>query len=165
FGGIVRRETELLEDLRHRPSQRRFRDEDLVFLRYFEAFEDHGSLLSPWLELQIFVWRGIRKALDVIDARLLHAWPDAPGKRELVDGHVEHAVDHDLLDLVEHRLALLPIELPGLPREEVFDLGHDARRVDAVLGHVRLDPGRRIAGRSPESHDHAFDLVLAPRGQ
>ena len=44
--GVVRAHAELLEDLGDRPSQRRFRDEDLVLLGYLEALEDHGRLLS-----------------------------------------------------------------------------------------------------------------------
>jgi len=44
-----RAHAELLEDLGDRPSQRRFRDEDLVLLGYLEALEDHGRLL-PALE-------------------------------------------------------------------------------------------------------------------
>ncbi len=46
FRGILRAHAELLEDLRHRPAQRRFRDEDLVFFRNLEALENHGSLLG-----------------------------------------------------------------------------------------------------------------------
>src|SRR5919201_4736770 len=85
------------------------------------------------LYLQVLVRRGVREALDVIDGRLLHAGPDAPEERELVDRHVQHAVVHDLLDLVQQRLALLAVELARLPLEEILDLGHDTRRIDAVL--------------------------------
>ena len=44
--GIVRAHPQLLEDLRHRLSQRRFRDQHLVLLGNLEALENHGSLLG-----------------------------------------------------------------------------------------------------------------------
>src|SRR5207249_11745020 len=89
--------------------------------------------------------------------------PDAPEERQLVDGYVQHPVVHDLLDLVEQSLALLSIQLAGLPLEAVLDLRDHARRVDAVLAHVDLDARRRVAGGRAEAHDDAPELVLAPR--
>jgi hypothetical protein len=46
FRGIVRANPQLLEDLRHRLSQCRFRNPDLVFLGNLEALENHGSFLA-----------------------------------------------------------------------------------------------------------------------
>jgi hypothetical protein len=71
-------------------------------------------------------------------------------------------VVHDLLDLVQHPFALLPVQLAGLRLVEILDLRHYAIRVDAALGHVDLDARGRVAGRSPETHDDALYLVLAP---
>src|SRR5262245_60049532 len=84
--------------------------------------------LAAGLEREVLVGRGVREALDVIDARLLDSRPDAPQKRQLVDRHVHRPLVHDLLDLMEHRLALLPVHLAGLALEEILDLGDDARR-------------------------------------
>src|SRR5437899_7507171 len=92
------------------------------------------------LELQVLVRRRVREALDVVDARLLDPWPNAPEERQFVDRHVHHPVVHDLLDLVQHGLALLPIQLASLALVEVLDLRHDSRRIDAALGHVDFDP-------------------------
>src|SRR5439155_529615 len=78
------------------------------------------------LQLQILVGRRVGKALDVVDARFLDPRPDAPEERELVDRHVQSLVVHDLLDLVQHRLALLPVQLARLPLVEILDLRHDA---------------------------------------
>jgi hypothetical protein len=50
---------------------------------------------------------------------------------------VHHAVVHDLLDLVEHGLALLPIQLPGLALVEIFDAVRKAAR-SIVRRHVRM---------------------------
>src|SRR5205823_15000628 len=116
-------------------------------------------------DLEVLVGRRVREALDPVDARLLDPRPDAPEERQLVDGYVQHPVVHDLLDLVEQGLALLSIQLAGLPLEEVLDLRHHARCVDAVLAHVDLDARRRVPGGRAEAHDDALELVLAPRGE
>ena len=99
----------------------------------------------------------------MVDARFVDARAHAPEEGELVDRHVQHPVVHDLLDLVQHRLALLSIQLPRLPSIEILDLRHHTRGVDPTLGHVGLDARGRVAGRRAEAHDDALDLVLAPR--
>src|SRR6266404_656018 len=91
-------------------------------------------------EPQILVRPRVREALDPVDTRLLDARPHAPQERQLVDGHVHHAVVHDRLDLVQHGLPLLAVQLARLTLEEILDLRDHARRVDAVLGDVGLDP-------------------------
>src|SRR6266446_5248212 len=73
-------------------------------------------------QLQVLVGRGVREAPDMVHAGLLDARADAPEEGQLVDGHVQHAVVHDLLDLVDQGLALLPVHLAGLPLVEVLDL-------------------------------------------
>src|ERR1700675_5021232 len=76
--------------------------------------------LSRGLERQILVGGGIGEPLDVVDAGLPDARADAPEEGELVDGHVHHPVVHDLLDLVEQGLALLPVQLSGLALVELL---------------------------------------------
>src|SRR5438067_13559906 len=100
---------------------------------------DGAPSLAGGFEPQILVRPRIREALDPVDARLLDARPHAPEERELVDGHVHHAVVHDRLDLVQHGLALLAVQLARLTLEEILDLRDHARRVDAVLGDVGRD--------------------------
>jgi hypothetical protein len=46
LGGVLWRQAELFEDLRHGAPQCRLGDEDLVLHRNFEALENHGSLPS-----------------------------------------------------------------------------------------------------------------------
>src|SRR5215468_6562785 len=93
---------------------------------------------SGRLELEVFVGRGVREPLDAVDAGILDARADAPQEGQLVDRHEHRPVVHDLLDLVEHGLALLPVELLRLTQVQVVDLGHRARGVDAALGHEGL---------------------------
>ena len=54
---------------------------------------------------------------------------------------------HELLDLVEHRLASLGIELVGLLAEEAVEVGVAAVGTDAAGDHEGLDAGGRAAGR------------------
>src|SRR5207249_9457294 len=140
----------------------------------FERSREERNRTGKWGELsttgaacqpQILVGRGVREAFDRIDARLLDPRADAPQKRELEDGHVHHAIVHDLLDLVQQRLALPAIELARLALEEILDLRHDAGRIDAVLRDVDLDARGGVAGGRAEPHDHATQLLLAPRAQ
>ena len=58
----------------------------------------------------------------MVHARLLYPRADAPEERELVDRHVHRPLVHDLLDLVQHALALLAVQLAGLALEERLDL-------------------------------------------
>src|SRR5580765_3146962 len=76
------------------------------------------------LERHVLVRGRVREALDVVDAGLPDARADAPEEGELVDGHVHHPVVHDLLDLVEHGLALFPVQLSRLALVQLLDLGH-----------------------------------------
>src|SRR6185312_12876240 len=81
-----------------------------------------GAELPRSLEPEILVRRRVREALDVVHARLFHPRAHTPEEGQFVDGHVHHPVLHDLLDLVQHALALLAVQLPGLPVEERLDL-------------------------------------------
>src|SRR4029450_9704722 len=82
----------------------------------------------------------VGEASDQVDSRLLDARADAPDERQLVDRDLDHAVVQNALDLVDQRLALLRVGLPCLTLEQVLDLGDRARRVDAVLADVGLEP-------------------------
>src|SRR4029077_2467812 len=124
-----------------------------------------GGSSARRFEPEVLVRRGVREALDAVDARLLHPRADAPEEGQFVDRHVHRAVLHDLLDLMEHGLALLPVELAGLTLEEALDLRDLPRGIDAALGRVDLDAGGRVAGGGAEAHDHPSDLVLSPRGE
>src|SRR5262245_17118101 len=98
-------------------------------------------LLDPGLllDLQIFEGCRVREAPDQVDPRLLRARAHAPDEGELVDRDVSHPLVKDALDLVEQGLAFLGIRLARLALEQVLDVGHDSRRVDAIPAHVGLE--------------------------
>src|ERR1051325_8782102 len=75
----------------------------------------------PGLELQILVGGQVEPG-DAAGDDVLHARAHADGEAEVIDGREERLVVDELLDLVEHRLALLLVELALLALEEVVDL-------------------------------------------
>src|SRR6185436_12518425 len=119
--------------------------------------------LERLLELQILAGRGVRVPLDQSRARGLDARAHAPDEPLLEDRGYQHLVGDDLLDLMQLRLALLAIELLRLALEQVVDLGQRAVRVEAALGEERLEPRRRVAGRSGRADEEPLQLLLMPR--
>src|SRR5262245_37315977 len=93
------------------------------------------------LEGHVFVGGrpGIR--VDLQQGRLGHPRADAARPDVLPDRPEPHPLVQELLDLVEHRLALLAIRLAGLLLEQVVDIGIGTAREVAVarheLGHAR----------------------------
>src|SRR4029453_14065030 len=88
---------------------------------------------------------------------------DAPNESPLVDRDVGHPVVENLLDLVQHCLALLHVQLAQLPLVQVLDLGDDAGRVGAALAHVRLEPRGGVGAGAADADDHVLELAVAPR--
>src|SRR5688572_27800610 len=96
--------------------------------------------LSLWLpEAHVLVRRGEVEPRTEPDRGLLDARPDAVQRGRLEDAREHHALVHELLDLVERGLALLPVALLGLLPEEVVDVGMAARRVRCRADDERLD--------------------------
>src|SRR5262249_57101748 len=91
-----------------------------------------------------------------------HAGTDTPDEALLEDRRDLHLLGDDLLDLVQDALALGPVELLGLTLEEVVDLGQRAVGVHAALGHERLQPRRRVAGRAGGADHQALQLPVMP---
>src|SRR3989454_11682817 len=116
------------------------------------------------LELQVLTGSGVRVALDEPRAGNLDARSYPPDEALLEDGRDEHLVGDDLLDLAEQGLALLPVELLGLAREEMGDLRKRAVRVEAALGDERLEPSRRVARGAGRADEEPLQLLLGPRG-
>src|SRR5512144_1728102 len=113
-----------------------------------------GDASGP-LELQILERRdvepGDRGREQVVDARA-----DARREAEVIHRRVDHLVVQDPLDLVERRLALLAVELLGLPPEEIVDLGKRAVRERTLPGHERLQArGGVSADPADRQHDAA----------
>ena len=63
---------------------------------------------------------------------------------------------------MEQLLPLLPVELAGLPLEEVFHLGQHAVRVHPAPRRHPFDPRRRVAPGALGAEDDAPQLLLAP---
>src|SRR5262245_13472463 len=82
-----------------------------------------------FLQAHVLVWRGEIQERIQADRRFLDPRPDAVQRGRLEDRAVHHALVHQLLDLEEERLALLPIPLLRLLAEEVVDVGIPAIRV------------------------------------
>src|SRR5262249_59449335 len=74
-----------------------------------------------------------------------HPRTHPPDEGELVDGNGGDLVGERLLDLVQHGLALLAVELARLPHVEIVDLGQAAVGVDPLLRRVRFEPRGRVA--------------------
>src|SRR2546428_49590 len=71
---------------------------------------------------------------------------DQPG---LLDARREHrALVHQLLDLVQQRLAALAVDLAGLIAEERVDVRIATVRANPAGDHEGLDPRRGVAGRT-----------------
>ena len=68
------------------------------------------------------------------------------------------------LDLVQHRLALLPVGLPGLPLEEILDLGQRRRRrsVPSLVASA-LDARGRVAARALRAAARCRSSFFSPR--
>src|SRR5262249_60133524 len=110
------------------------------------------SLLSPLellpLEPDVFVRRRVRIGGDQGEGRLLDLGSHASNEAILPDRDKYHLVAEDLLDLVQHLLALLPVDLLGLALEKILDFRQDAVGVAPFLRGEPLDARRCVAARA-----------------
>src|SRR5262252_7909899 len=107
------------------------------------------TLLSPLellpLEPDVFVRRRVRIGGDQGQCRLLDLGPHASNEAILPDRDKYHLVAEDLLDLVQHLLALLSIDFLRLALEKILDLRQGAVRVAPLLRGERLHASGRVA--------------------
>src|SRR5688572_530553 len=115
-------------------------------------------------ELDVLERRRPRVGVDQHQARLGHAGPDAARPDELVERTEPRPLVDELLDLVEHRLALLPVGLPRLLLEQRLDVGVGAAREGAVALDDVGDPGRRVAEVRERAEADPVELLAGPRG-
>src|SRR5690242_17836639 len=117
--------------------------------------EARGAGARLVLQLEVLEGRRIPEAGNAARAFVGHPRPYAPdeGLLEERDGD-DLVAHHDALDVVHHRLALLHVELPRLPRVEIVHLGKRSVSVHAVAGGVRL----------ASVHDSARLGVMSPAG-
>src|SRR5919197_4748853 len=116
----------------------------------------------PGSDLHVLVRRGVRVAGDQAEPRLLDPWADAVQERELPDRDEDLLLVHELLDLHEDRLALLPVELRGLLAEEPVDVRVAAVDVRAAGHHEGFEPRGRVAERSAGPVREVLVLLLRP---
>src|SRR5215468_1654542 len=117
------------------------------------------------LEPDVFVRRRVRVGGDQGEGRLLDPGAHASNEAILPDRDKYHLVAEDLLDLVQHLLALLAIDLLGLALEEILDLRQDAVGVAPLLRGESLDARGRVAARALGAHHDAADLLFSPGRQ
>src|SRR5690242_4143319 len=109
---------------------------------------DFGRVSAgPALRLELHVLVGREWAHpDVGDRVLGDARPDAVQGAQVHDRREHHAVDRELLDLVQQRLALRGVALRRLLAEKLVDVGISAVGVAALGLDEGLDAARRVAG-------------------
>src|SRR5262245_2480714 len=78
------------------------------------------------------------------DGGLLDARADAVERRRLEDRRVHDALVDEPLDLVQQRLAALPVALLRLLEEKVVDVGVAAVGIRRARDHEGLEPRRRV---------------------
>src|SRR5262245_48748058 len=98
-----------------------------------------GARARLLLEAQILERCRVRERRDQAERGLLELRTDPADEPVLPDGCEDHPVVQDLLDLVQHLLALLLVELLGLALEEILHLRQHAVRVGAALRRDALD--------------------------
>ena len=94
--------------------------------------------------------------------RLLQPRAHAADEPVLPDRREHHPVVEDALDLVQHLLALLPVELPRLALEEILHLRQHAVGVGAVLRRDALDARGRVAARALRAEHDALAASCRP---
>src|SRR2546425_7235370 len=118
---------------------------------------------SPGPEFHVFVGRRERPASDETEARLRHPRTGRVDEAELPDWRVDGLLVHELLDVVEHRLAPLPVELAGLLSEEPVDVGIAAVDVGTTGGDEGLEADRRVPEGAADAVDDVLQLLLLVR--
>src|SRR5262245_59204574 len=123
----------------------------------------HGDATWYLPDLHVFVRRE-RRVVDPGDRVLGDPRADAHEGAEVHDRGEHHAIDRQLLDPVERRLALAHVALAGLLLEQIVDV-----RIPTVgICTLRVDELLHAAGRVsrvPHAGDEqAAELLLAPGG-
>src|SRR5262245_30969906 len=120
---------------------------------------------SRALQPDLFEWRRPRIGIDEHQRWLGHARSDAARPDILEDGAVAHALVHEALDLMQHRLALLPVRLRGLLLEKSVDV----RIATVGVGSVARDDfgktGGGVAVERAGAYAHPLGLLGGDQGE
>src|SRR5262245_48335205 len=118
---------------------------------------------SPRLEFHVLVWRRPRVIRDEAEPRFRDVRTDSLQESELPDRQEHRLVVNQLLDAMEHCLALLRIELARLLSEQAVDVGVAAVGERATRDHERLQPGGGVSEDAGEPEDDVLQLLLLVR--
>src|SRR5438876_2004971 len=111
-------------------------------------------------QLHILVRGRVGVARNQPKAGLGHAGAVSVEEAQLPDRREHDLVVHELLELVEDRLAALGVQLGRLLTEEPLDVRVTAVAIEAVGRHEGLDPGRGVAGGSAPALDEVSELLF-----
>src|SRR5690242_1202145 len=125
-----------------------------------EASQSGTSAMSCSLDRDVLERRGKREARDQSEGRLANPRTDPAQKGELPDRRVHRLFVNELLHLIQDRPALTFVELVGLQRVELVDVGIAAVDVGAALDHEGSEPGGGIAKGGACSEDDAVELFV-----
>src|SRR5213594_20166 len=118
-----------------------------------------ASLLQP----HVFDGRRPRVRIDQHQSGLRHLGADPARPDVIVDGSEPHPLVKQALDLVERRLALLAVGLPGLLLEERVDVGVAAVGEGAVTRHCLRHPRRGVAVNRVDADADPTQLLRGQR--
>src|SRR5262245_36132724 len=114
------------------------------------------------LQPDFLIGRRPRVRVDEQECRLGHAGTDAARPDVVEEAGEAHALEGDLLDALEHRLALLAVELSGLLGEQLIDVGPAAVGVLSVAGEELGQSRGRVAVSPDAAHAHSAEFLGAP---
>src|SRR5262245_8378472 len=109
----------------------------------------------------VLIWGRVGEQRDPAEAGLAHPRADTVDEGELPDRRIDRALDHELLYLEQHRLALRAVQFGRLLLVERLDVGIAAVGKHPALYEVGFGARRRIAERSGPGLDDIAILLLA----
>src|SRR5215471_2597990 len=109
----------------------------------------------------VFVGRGVREQRDPGEPGLADARANAVDESELPDRREDRALDHQLLNLEQDRLAPGSIQFDGLLLVQLVDVGVAAIGEHPAFDQVGLNARRRIAEGARTGLDDVLILLLA----
>src|SRR5712692_1334113 len=122
-----------------------------------------GQTASSHLELQVLVRGPPRIVGDEPEPRLRDARTVPLQEGQLPDRQIHGLLVDQLLDAMQDRFALLPVELARLLSEEAVDVLIAPVRVEAARDRERLDPGGRVSKNTAQAVDDVLQLLLLIR--
>src|SRR5579872_2612172 len=121
-------------------------------------------LIEPYglcaLQSEVLIRRGVREPRDQPEPALADPRTDPVDEGKLPDRSEDRSLDHDLLDLVQGRLALAVIELDRLLLVQIVDVGIAAIGEDTASHQQCLDPRGGVAEGTGPGLDDVFEFLF-----